>query len=95
MVLNIFSGRAVHQLVFTHRSDYLTSLLLLASSTQEEILSSVICQGSGTVKGSVLFQNPQHQLMIDMEGAWLSEVFLQLLKRYVVLQTASSQWDPF
>lgn len=41
MVLNIFCGRAVHQLVFTHSSDYLMSPLLSASPTQEEVLSGV------------------------------------------------------
>jgi len=75
-VLNICCGRAVHQLVFTHRSDYLMSSLLLASPAQEEVLSSIIFQGSITVKGSEQYistvSKPQIQLIIDMASAWLS-----------------------
>ena len=51
ILFNIFRGTAVHQLVYTNRSDDQTSLLLLAS--KDEVLSGVISQGSVTLKGSV------------------------------------------
>ena len=52
------------------------SSLLLASPAQEEVLSSIIFQGSITVKGSEQYistvSKPQIQLIIDMASAWLS-----------------------
>lgn len=70
-VSNISYSRTV--LFFTHRGDDLMSPLLLAWSVPLQCCLPKLCHCESLWGfASTLLKNPKHQLMIDMEGKWLS-----------------------